>query len=294
MLGSILAAQGRATKARPLLLEALTLARGIELAAMEILALWGLALADHDLGAAEPAAAHCRSLLQRWRGTEDRHYAVSPLRWATTFFAESGQVDDARACAAALAELAGRGGDAEGMAALSHALGELALLDGDAGQAAGHFARSLALLEAVDVPFDRVETSRRAAVALVAAGRRDEAVDHLVSAHRAARRLGAVPLARRVALALEELGERPDRRRGRLSSPAPADAGLTRREVEVLRLVADGRTNREVARELFLSPRTVEMHVSNVIAKLDCRSRADAARRAAELGLLPTAPRPSR
>ena len=47
-----------------------------------------------------------------------------------------------------------------------------------------------------------------------------------------------------------------------------------------------GRTNREIARELFLSPRTVEMHVGSILVKLDCRSRADAARRASELGLL--------
>jgi DNA-binding NarL/FixJ family response regulator len=51
-------------------------------------------------------------------------------------------------------------------------------------------------------------------------------------------------------------------------------------------LVAMGHTSREIARELFLSPRTVESHVSSILLKLDCRSRADAARRASELGLL--------
>jgi DNA-binding CsgD family transcriptional regulator len=60
------------------------------------------------------------------------------------------------------------------------------------------------------------------------------------------------------------------------------------REVEVVRLVAGGRTNREIARDLFLSPRTMEMHVASIMTKLDCRSRTDAARRAAELGLLAT------
>ena len=61
---------------------------------------------------------------------------------------------------------------------------------------------------------------------------------------------------------------------------------LTRRETEVVRMVAVGRTNREIARELFLSPRTIDMHVQNILVKLDCRSRADATRRATELGLL--------
>jgi DNA-binding NarL/FixJ family response regulator len=61
---------------------------------------------------------------------------------------------------------------------------------------------------------------------------------------------------------------------------------LTRRELETLRLVARGRTNREIGRDLFLSPRTVEMHVRHVLAKLDCRSRTEATVKAQALGLL--------
>jgi DNA-binding NarL/FixJ family response regulator len=58
----------------------------------------------------------------------------------------------------------------------------------------------------------------------------------------------------------------------------------------VLRLVSVGRTNREIARELFLSPRTIDMHVRNTLTKLGCRSRTEATRRAAELGLLQSHP----
>ena len=62
----------------------------------------------------------------------------------------------------------------------------------------------------------------------------------------------------------------------------------------MLRLLAVGRTNREIADELFVSPRTVDMHVRNLLRKLDCRSRADAARRASELGLAGEAVAPKR
>jgi DNA-binding NarL/FixJ family response regulator len=55
--------------------------------------------------------------------------------------------------------------------------------------------------------------------------------------------------------------------------------------LEIARLVAAGQTSREIAGEPSLSPRTVEMHVHNVLVKLDCRSRVDIARRASELGL---------
>jgi predicted ATPase len=62
--------------------------------------------------------------------------------------------------------------------------------------------------------------------------------------------------------------------------------GLTRRELEVLEFVNRGRSNREIAKTLFLSTRTVEMHVSNTLRKLGCRSRTQAAHRARELGVI--------
>ncbi|HEV8166639.1 MAG TPA: LuxR C-terminal-related transcriptional regulator, partial [Actinomycetota bacterium] len=61
---------------------------------------------------------------------------------------------------------------------------------------------------------------------------------------------------------------------------------LTRRQREILQFVAQGQTTAEIARQLVLSPRTVEMHVGSILLKLGCRSRAEATRRASELGLL--------
>jgi DNA-binding NarL/FixJ family response regulator len=287
MLGSILGLRGQTRRARPLLLESLTLARRIELAAMEMLSTWGLAIVDQADGATEAAMHHCWSLVERWRRTEDVHYAIPGLRWATSFFAESGDGEGTRTCAAALAQIAGDGGQDEAMSALSHALGETTLLDGSPEAAAEQFIRALVLLQGVDAPFDRAESGRRAAAALAAAGRQKEAVEHLVAAHRTARRLGARPLVERITRRLGELGERADQRLGRRVAAQLANGSLTRREVEVVRLVATGHTNREIARDLFLSPRTVEMHVGSILVKLGCRSRADAARRASELGLLP-------
>jgi len=284
-LGSILGARGQTRRARPLLLESASLARHIELAAMELLAAWGLALVEQVAGTPGSAAERCLSILERWQQTEERHYAIPPLRWATTLLAESGDGRGARACAAALAHIATDAGQDEAMSALSHSLGELALLEGNPEQAAVHFGRALELLRSVGAPFERAESQRRAAGALVMVGRRQEAVEHLVAAHRTARRLGARLLVQQAIDGLA-LGERPERRLGRRAAAQHAHRGLTRREVEVVRLVAAGLTNREIARELFLSPRTVEMHVQSILAKLDCRSRADASRRASELGLL--------
>jgi DNA-binding NarL/FixJ family response regulator len=123
-------------------------------------------------------------------------------------------------------------------------------------------------------------------VVLAAAGEREPALERLASAYRTARRLGARPLAMRAAEETARLGESVERRLGRRAAATHDGAGLSRREVEVMRLLAVGRTNREIARELFLSPRTVDAHVRSIFSKLGCRSRVEATARAGELGLL--------
>jgi DNA-binding CsgD family transcriptional regulator len=82
------------------------------------------------------------------------------------------------------------------------------------------------------------------------------------------------------------LGESVSRRLGARAAADADGAGLSRRELEVVRLLSVGRTNREIAQDLFLSRRTVDMHVRNILRKLGCRSRVEAAHRAGELGLL--------
>jgi DNA-binding NarL/FixJ family response regulator len=79
-------------------------------------------------------------------------------------------------------------------------------------------------------------------------------------------------------LAFEELGAAPDlARTEQLAHPEPrAPGGLTTREVEVLRLVATGKTNRAIAEELIISEKTVARHVSNIFAKLRISSRSAA------------------
>jgi DNA-binding NarL/FixJ family response regulator len=136
------------------------------------------------------------------------------------------------------------------------------------------------------MPFERAQIELRAGAALGAAGERERALDHLASAYRTARGLGARPLASEVAREVSLLGESVSLRLG-VRAAADADgAGLSRRELEVVRLLSGGATNREIAEQLVLSRRTVDMHVRNILRKLDCRSRVEAAKKAGELGLL--------
>jgi DNA-binding CsgD family transcriptional regulator len=236
-------------------------------------------------GDAAEAQERCRSLLEHWQASEDHHYALAPLRWATAYFAAQGEAASAHACTEALTRMAAATGHADALAALAHAIAETALLEGDADTAADQLTRAVELHRDLDMPFERAQIEWRAGVVLAAAGERDVALERLGSAYRTARKLGARPLAAAAAMEVSRLGESVAERLG-VRAEADADgAGLSRREREVLRLVAIGHTNREIAHDLFLSSRTVDMHVRNILRKLDCRSRVEAAGRARELGL---------
>jgi ATP/maltotriose-dependent transcriptional regulator MalT len=105
----------------------------------------------------------------------------------------------------------------------------------------------------------------------------------LVEALEIARSLGAAPLAERVRRRMRELGLPIPH--GPRETTRGNPVGLTERQLEVLRLIADGFTNAEIAERLVVSPRTAEHHVEAVLAKLEVTTRRDAARRAAALGV---------
>jgi ATP/maltotriose-dependent transcriptional regulator MalT len=285
-LAFIAALRGHTRRARRLLDESAGYGERHERERWVIWELLATAWVDDLSGDAEGAVERCRLILARFGESESRHYPIPALRFATTYLATHGAEDDARACAAALARLTAHTSSTEGTAALAHALGEISLLDGDPERATLQFARAVELLRELNLPFDAAQTCIRGGLAEAASGRREEGVNLLVDAYRTARRLGARPLATQAAQALAALGEPVERRLGRKAAASLGGPGLSRRELEVMRLVANGRTNREIAREFFLSPRTVDMHVRNIFAKLGCRSRAEATRKAVELDLI--------
>ena len=137
-------------------------------------------------------------------------------------------------------------------------------------------------------PYPLAEALLHAAETALACGDRDGAAERLQRAASLATDLGARPLSEEIAILA---------RRARIpvggESPAAAHtgagqtgAGLTGRELEVLALVAAGRSNRDIAAELFISPKTASVHVSNILGKLGAANRGEAAAKAHALRLL--------
>src|SRR5258706_2199059 len=124
---------------------------------------------------------------------------------------------------------------------------------------------------------------REAEARLAARGDREQAETAVQGAHAIATRLGAEPLKREIAavaararLALEpDVQDEPHAASG--GTDEATSFGLTAREREVLALVALGRTNRQIADELFISENTAGVHVSNILGKLAVTGRGEAA-----------------
>ena len=182
--------------------------------------------------------------------------------WVEVALAAS-DADAARDASAELGDLAAAFESGFLAAAAEHARGAVLLATGDAPRALPVLRQAWAGWQELEIPYEAARV--RVLIGLACRSLGDSAA--------AAMEFDAARWM------FEQLSAAPDRERvealARTGVPRPA-AGLSRREVEVLRLVAAGKTNRAIGAELFISERTVERHLSNIFVKLDVASRAAA------------------
>jgi DNA-binding CsgD family transcriptional regulator len=235
-------------------------------------ALTVLGLIELSRGNAAEAATH----LGRAFETREAIGAQEPIRAHADLaqaLVELGEVDRAATLVDLLEERARAADRAplRALAAASRALFAAAHQDLDAAVAA--VDEALAQHDRVTVPFDLARTLLIAGQVRRRRGERRAAREALERARGIFEQLGAGPWAAR---AEAELARVPIRRR--------ASEDLTPTELRVAELAAAGRTNREVAQALFMSPKTVEANLSRVYRKLDIRSRAELGAKMADLG----------
>jgi len=294
--------------------EQLELARQLDISNGEPAALYGRALVDAHLGRVEAAraAAERGSALAAPMGDEtfrvlnehvlgflelslgdpaSAHARLSPLVGTlhamgvgepTAFpvladeieaLISLGELDQAEPLIEELEAQGRRLDRAWALATAARCRGLLTAARGDPHGALAHFQRALQEHQRVAWPFELARTLRAQGMVLRRDKRKAAAKAALEQALGVFERLGAVLWAEATKAELDRVGLRP-------AAPVGV-SGITAAEARIAELVAAGRTNREVAGELFMSPKTVEAHLSRIYRKLGVRSRAELAHKLA-------------
>jgi DNA-binding CsgD family transcriptional regulator len=193
--------------------------------------------------------------------------------------ATTGRVRDAMAHLARCRQILGKGEDWRGLAgrtALAEAV--VAVGSGDLGEAGLHFDRAIATFQKYSLPWDKAEALHLWGRGLMKVRRRAAALDKFEAALEIYRRHGAGQAW------IDRVEADAPRDRRTAKRPTGPD-GLSEREVEVLRLVAAGRSNRQISDEMGIELSTVQHHVSHVLSKTGLANRTEAAAYAHRNGL---------
>jgi DNA-binding CsgD family transcriptional regulator len=265
------ARQGREAASRRHATEALDICRPRHLAVFQVWSLAALGDLELGLGRPEPALGHLQQLdtLLGDLGLDD--VDLSPAPELAEALVRLGRADEARSQADRYAARAAAKGQPWALARAARTLGitcEEAAID-------RHFALALAHHERTPDRFELARTQLAHGARLRRARRRVDARPPLRAAVAAFDALGAAPWAERSAAELRATGETARRR---------ASSGLeelTPQELQIATLLAGGRTTRETAAALFLSPKTVEYHLRHVYLKLGISSRGELSSRLA-------------
>ena len=226
----------------------------------------GLMLAWLARGRTAAAISAVRRLMAETRGAVHRSWLLPA---AVEVMIAARLPEEARRYSDELSGIASAFGSPALRAMAAYAASTVELASGETENALSHARESYRLWSEIGSPYESTRARVVLARALRELGDEDSATAELAAARRTFAEVGATPAAEEVDRLL------------RRALPG----GLTERELEVLRLVAEGKSNPDIARVLVLSPKTVERHVSNIFTKLDVSSRTAAAAYAHEHGL---------
>ena len=220
----------------------------------------GLALLRLAQGRTDAAVAAMRRVVSATTGRLQRTRLLPAF---IEIMVAAGDIEQARGACVELQEIAQSFDTGVLNAMAAHARGELELAEGDARAALGSLHRAWAVWQQIEAPYLAARVRVSVGLACRALGDDEGCRLELDAARAVFEQLGAAPdLARIEALT-----------RG---APSAHPHGLTPRELQVLRLVAAGKTNKAIANQLFLSEKTIDRHVSNIFDKLDVASRSAA------------------
>jgi DNA-binding NarL/FixJ family response regulator len=229
---------------------------------------WALAELDLTMGRFAEALARFEGLAETPPGTGQLITLTLATPDLVEAAARAGRPDAAVEPLASYTEWVEAADSSTGLALAARCRGLLA----EGAEAEEHFEQALHLHAAEPRSFPAARTALVYGEALRRARRRRDARDQLRAALEVFEQIGAAPWAERARNELRASGESARRR-----EPSTLDQ-LTRQELQIARFVAEGLTNRQVAEQLFLSPRTIDFHLRNVFRKLNIASRSELGR----------------
>jgi DNA-binding CsgD family transcriptional regulator/tetratricopeptide (TPR) repeat protein len=274
VLAWIAAVQGKEQDCRDAAAAASSRAIAHRLGPQAAIAAWAVALLDVGMGRPVEAFERLDALTNAGPGEGHQMVKVFAAADLVEVAARTGRAGKAQAALGSLEVWAAHSGVPWAAALVARCRGLLS--DGD--HADKHFERALALHARSGRPFDAARTELVFGETLRRRRRRTQARTHLRAACEGFEGLGAVPWAEQARVELRATGETARRRH-----PGTVHQ-LTPQELQIVRLVGGGGTNREIAAQLFLSPRTVDYHLHKVFTKLGMSSRAELVRLAASDG----------
>jgi DNA-binding CsgD family transcriptional regulator len=220
----------------------------------------GLSLLRLAQGEIDASAASIRGVLPDTHAPAARARMLSA---AVDILVAAGDLDSARAAAAELAEIARAIGAPLLHAASAHATGAVRLAEGELAEASASLRTAWEIWRDLQTPYEEAQACLLIAAVCERRGDRDGRRLELAAARRLFTQLDATSCLARIAEQVEGASRRPP-------------GSLSERETQVLRLLAGGRTNRDIAQALVISEKTVARHVSNIFDKVGVSSRAGA------------------
>jgi ATP/maltotriose-dependent transcriptional regulator MalT len=220
---------------------------------------------------------YCK-IIEDWDKTQEKHDVLLSLMDAAMFFREQNEQVWLKKSLEIFSFISKETGNTEALGCMAFGLGLDAMLQQKPEAAISHLKEAQKYLEPLHVPYQLLLVEYHLGLSLLLSGTPEKGQQLLAGLLPRANKMGLGPLVSKIHVELANLAQAPQH--------APDPDTLTRRQLDVLQLLAAGLSNKEIADRLFLSSRTVDMHVRYIFDKLYCHTRTEAVKIGLERGLV--------
>lgn len=218
---------------------------------------------------------YCK-IIDEWPQTGEKHDVLLSLVDAAMFFLEQEDQVSLKKCLKIFSFISKETGNTEAMGCLAYGLGLDALLNAQPETAVNRFKEAKKHLESMHIPYQMVLVDFHLGKSLLGMGETDKGFQILRAVQNRAKKMGLSPLLLKISKEMD----------AKMKKDNWSQDTLTKRQLDVLQLLSDGLSNKEIADRLFLSPRTIDMHIQFIFEKFYCHTRTEAVKIGIEKGLL--------